>query len=118
VDHFIRRGVTPAWDLLSRLCRWSGWGSAALLTLAWSWPASFPSGVAPTLNEIASLLMTACLVLGLVVLNGWRRPVMPCTHSAEALLREQNPTQIRRISMYLNVCLGTSMLLVAIVGLN
>jgi hypothetical protein len=116
IDRLVRRGLTPAWDLLSRVCRWSGWGSAALLTLAWSRPASFPAWVAPALSETASWLLAVCLCLGLLVLNSWRRPVSPCTCSAQDLLRRQGETQIRRVSVFLNVCLGSCMLLIAVGG--
>ena len=114
IDRLLRRGATPAWDLLSRVCRWSGWGSAALLTLAWSWPGSFPSWVAPTLNETSACLLAVCLAL--LVLNSWRRPVSPRTCSAQELLRGQGETQIRRVSVFLNVCLGACMMLVAVGG--
>jgi hypothetical protein len=61
-------------------------------------------------------MLTIGLILGPLVLNHWRRPVAPCTRSAQDLLREQGDTQIRRISTWLNMCLGASMLLIVILG--
>jgi hypothetical protein len=116
LDELIRRSVVPTWDVLSYICRWCCWGSAALLTLALSWPASMRSGAASTLNGVSAVMLVIGLILGPLVLNHWRRPVAPCTRSAQHLLREQGETQIRRISTWLNVSLGASMLLIIILG--
>jgi hypothetical protein len=116
LDGLIRRSIVPTWDALSCICRWCCWGSAVLLTLALSWPASMRSGPASTLNEISAVMLVIGLILGPLVLNHWRRPVAPCTRSAQHLLREQGETQIRRISTWLNMSLGASMLLIVILG--
>ncbi len=116
LDDLIRRGLAPAWDLLSHASRWSGWGSAVLFTLALSWPASMHPQTASTLNSVAAAMLAVGLLLGPLVLHHWRRPVSPCTHSAQELLREQGEAQIRRISIWLNVSLGTSMLLTVVLG--
>jgi len=114
LDELIRRSIAPTWDALSYICRCCCWGSAVLLTLALSWPASMRSGAASTLSGVSTGMLLISLILGPLVLNHWRRPVAPCTRSAQHLLREQGETQIRRISTLLNVALGASMLLVVV----
>ena len=116
LDALIRRGIAPMWDALSYTCRCCCWGSALLLTIALSWPASMRPGVASTLEEVAAVMLAISVTLGPLVLNHWRRPVAPCTRSAQHLLHEQGETQIRRISTLLNVAVGASMLLVVVLG--
>lgn len=116
LDKLIRHSIVPTWDVLSYICRWCIWGSALLLTLALSWPAPMRSETASTLNGASAIMLTVGLILGPLVLSHWRRPIAPCTRSAQDLLREQGETQIRRISMWLNVCLGASMLLIVVLG--
>jgi len=116
VDDLIRRCVTPAWELITHACRWSGWGSAALLALTLSWPSTLRSGVQGTLTDISVWLLTASLVLGLPIVLHWQRPVAPLTRSGEELLGELSEAQVRRISVGLNVGLATTMLLIAVLG--
>ena len=116
VDDLIRRCVTPAWELVVRACRWSGWGSALLLVLALSWPSTLRVGVQGTLTDVSTWLLTASLALGLLIVLHWQRPVAPRTHSGEELLRELSEAQVRRISVGLNVGLATTMLLIAVLG--
>jgi hypothetical protein len=116
VDDLIRRCVTPAWDLVTRACRWSGWGSAALLALGLSWPRTLGSGVEGTLTDVSVWLLTASLTLGLLIVLHWQRPVAPRTRSGEELLRELSEAQVRRISVGLNLGLATTMLLIAVLG--
>jgi hypothetical protein len=116
LDDLIRRGLTPTWDLLFHVCRWSGWGSAVLLTLALSWPASIHSGTPSTLDGVSTCMLVVSMILGPLVLSHWRRPVSPRTRSAQQFLREQGETQIRRMSMLLNLSLGASMLLLVVLG--
>jgi hypothetical protein len=116
VDDFIRRCVTPAWELITRACRWSGWGSAALLALTLSWPSTLRSGIQGTLTDISVWLLTVSLVLGLPIVLHWQRPVAPLTRSGEELLGELSEAQVRRISVGLNAGLATTMLLIAVLG--
>lgn len=116
VDDLIRRCVTPAWELVTHACRWSGWGSAALFALALSWPSTLRAGVQGTLADVSAWLLTASLALGLLIVLHWQRPVAPRTHSGEELLRELSEAQVRRISVGLNVGLATTMLLIAVLG--
>ncbi len=116
LDELIRRGVTPVWDALLLLCRWSGWGSAVLFALAASWPAARHSGAASTLTTASATMLTLSLILALVVHSHLRRPVSPCTRSAQQLLRDLGDAQTRRFSTLLNVGLGTSMLLIVLCG--
>lgn len=116
VDDLIRRCVTPAWELVTRACRWSGWGSAAVLALTLSWPSTPRSGVQATLADISVWLLTASLALGLPIVLHWQRPVAPLTRSGKELLGELSEAQVRRISVGLNVGLATTMLLIAVLG--
>jgi mannose/fructose/N-acetylgalactosamine-specific phosphotransferase system component IID len=84
--------------------------------LALSWPASMRSQTASTLNGVSASMLIIGLILGPLVLNHWRRPVVPCTRSAQHLLREQGERQIRRITTWLNMSLGASMLLIVVIG--
>jgi hypothetical protein len=115
-DDLIRRCVTPAWDLATRACRWSGWSSAALFALALSWPRALHSGAPGTLTDVSALLLTTSLTLGLLIVLHWQRPVAPRTRSGEELLAELSEAQVRRISVGLNVGLATTMLLIAVLG--
>jgi hypothetical protein len=116
MDTLVRRCVTPAWELLTRACCWSGWGSAALLALALSWPRALQSGAKGALTDISAWLLTASLALGLLVVLHWQRPVTPRTRSGEEILCELSDAQVRRISVGLNVGLATTMLLIAVLG--
>jgi hypothetical protein len=116
LDELLRCGLATAWDVLSCVCRCSGWGSAVLLALGLSWPASPRSEVASTLTTISAWLLTVSLVLGLLVLSHWRRPVTPVTCSARHLLGKQGETQLRRISRFLNVGNCASLLLLIVVA--
>lgn len=116
VDDLIRRCITPAWELVMRACRWSGWSSAALLALALGWPNTLRSGVQGTLTNLSVWLLTASLALGLPIVLHWQRPVAPRTRSGKELLGELSEAQVRRISVGLNVGLATTMLLIAVLG--
>jgi hypothetical protein len=116
VDDLIRRSVIPAWELITRACRWSGWGSAALLALTLSWPSTLRSGVQATLADVSVWLLAASLALGLPIVLHWQRPVAPITRSGEELLGALSDAQVRRISVGLNVGLATTMLLIAGLG--
>jgi hypothetical protein len=116
VDGLLRRSLAPAWDLLLRFCRWGGWGSAALLALALSWPASLPAVISSTLLGVSAWLLTLSLMLGLLVLKHWRRPVTPVTCSARHLIGKQGERQVRRVSTFLSASLGLSMLLFVALG--
>jgi hypothetical protein len=48
-----------------------------MLALSFSWPTSAGKGVPGMLIAISSALLTASLLLGLLVLNPWQRPVFP-----------------------------------------
>jgi hypothetical protein len=109
--------VARMWDLLSRTSRLCGWSAAGLLALSLSWPASEGSDVPGVLIAIGSVLLTTSLLLGLLVLSPWRRPVSPVTYSARRLLARQGEAQERRISTFLNVAFGCSLLaFIAIAG--
>lgn len=116
LDGLLRRGLAPAWDALSHVCRWSRWGSAALLVLALSWPASLHANVTSTLIAISAWLLTISLILGLLLLNNWRRPVTPVTCSARHLLEKQGETQVRRISRFLSIGCSASLVLLVVLG--
>jgi hypothetical protein len=117
VDRLIRENVARAWDLLSRAYRICGWSAAGLLALSFSWPTSMGKGVPGVLVDISSGLLVASLLLGLLVLNLWQRPVSPVTYSARHLLNRQGEAQEQRISTLLNVAFGCSLLaFVVIVG--
>jgi len=117
VDRLIRENVARTWDLLSRASRICGWSAAGLLALSFSWPTSAGKGFPGVLIGISSALLAASLLLGLLALNPWQRPVSPVTYSARHLLSRQGEAQEQRISTFLNVAFGCSLLaFVVIVG--
>jgi hypothetical protein len=117
VDRLIRDNLTRAWDVLSRAARICGWSAAGLLALSFSWPTSAGEGVPGMLVDISSVLIVTSLLLGLLVLNTWQRPVSPITYSARHLLKRQGEAQEQRISTFLNIAFGCSLLaFVVIVG--
>ncbi|HEV7529000.1 MAG TPA: hypothetical protein VGO29_08900 [Solirubrobacteraceae bacterium] len=117
VDRLIRGNVVRTWDLLSRASRICGWSAAGMLALSFSCPTSAGRGVRGMLIGISSTLLTASLLLGLLVLNPWQRPVSPVTYSARHVLSRQSHAQEQRISTFLNVAFGCSLLVfVVIVG--
>jgi hypothetical protein len=117
LDRLIRENVASAWDLLSRTSRVCGWSAAGLIVLSFSWPASVGKGVPVILTTVSAALLTASLLLGLLLLTPWKRPVSPVTYSARHLLGRVGEAQERRISTFLNVAFGCSLLAyVVIVG--
>jgi hypothetical protein len=69
------------------------------------------------LVDVSSALLVISLMLGLLVLNPWQRPVAPITYSTRHLLNRLGESQEQRISMSLNVAFGCSLLaFVVIVG--
>jgi hypothetical protein len=117
VDRLIREHVTQTWDVLSRVSRICGWSAAGLFALSLSWPTSAGKGVPGVLIGISSALLAVSLMLGLLVLNPWQRPLSPVTYSARHLLSRLSEAQEQRISTLLNVAFGCSLLaFVVIVG--
>jgi hypothetical protein len=115
VDRLIRENVAPTWDLLSRASRICGWSAAGLFAVSSSWPTSAGKGVPGMLIGVSSALLTASLLLGLLVLNPWQRPVSPITYSARHLLSRQSQAREQRISTFLNVAFGCSLLVFVVV---
>jgi hypothetical protein len=115
VDRLIRENATHTWDLLSRASRICGWSAAGLFALSSSWPTSAGKGVPGMLIGASGALLTASLLLGLLVLNPWQRPVSPITYSARHLLSRQSQAQEQRISTFLNVAFGCSLLVFVVV---
>jgi hypothetical protein len=114
LDRFIRNNVARGWDLVSRTSRVCGWSAAGLLALSFSWPTSLDQGASSTLISVGSWLLTASLLLGLLMLNPWQRPVSPVTYSARDLLSRQGKLQEQRITTFLNVAFGCSLLAVIV----
>lgn len=115
VDRLIRENVAHTWDLLSRASRICGWSAAGLFAASSSWPRSAGKGVPGMLIGVSGALLTASLLLGLLVLNPWQRPVSPITYSARHLLSRQSQAQEQRISTFLNVAFGCSLLVFVVV---
>lgn len=115
VDRMIRENVGHTWDLLSRASRICGWSAAGLFAVSSSWPKSVGRGVPGMLIGVSGALLTASLLLGLLVLNPWQRPVSPITYSARHLLGRQSQAQEQRISTFLNVAFGCSLLVFVVV---
>jgi hypothetical protein len=115
VDRLIRENVGHTWDLLSRASRICGWSAAGLFAVSSSWPKSVGRGVPGMLIGVSGALLTASLLLGLLVLNPWQRPVSPITYSARHLLGRQSQAQEQRISTFLNVAFGCSLLVFVVV---
>lgn len=117
LDRLIRENVGSTWDLLSRISRVCGWSAAGLIALSFSWPASVGKGVPAMLTSVGAGLLTISLLLGLLLLKPWQRPVSPVTCSARQLLDRAGAAQERRISTFLNIAFGCSLLaFVVIVG--
>jgi hypothetical protein len=116
VDRLIRTNVARTWDLLSRASRICGWGAAGALGLSFSWPTSVGNGVSGVLISISSALLVASLLLGMLMLNAWQRPISPVTYSARHLLSRQGEVQEQRISTFLNVAFGCSLLVFVVIG--
>ncbi|HVR05949.1 MAG TPA: hypothetical protein VMS02_07890 [Solirubrobacteraceae bacterium] len=110
LDRFIRENVARAWDLLLLASRACGWGAAGVLALSCSWPVHLDKEVPSVLSAVSGWLLTASLLLGLLMLNPWQRPVSPVTYSARHLLRRQGEAQEQRISTGLNVAFVCSLL--------
>jgi hypothetical protein len=115
VDRLIRENVARIWDLLSLASRIFGWSAAGLLALSFSWPTSVDKGVPGVLIGISSALLATSLLLGLLMLNPWQRQVAPVTYSARHLLSRQGEAQEQRISTFLNVAFGCSLLVFVVV---
>ena len=117
IDRLVREHIASVWDLLSRISRVCGWSAAGLIALSFSWPTSAGNAVPTTLTSVGAALLTASLLLGLLLLNPWRRPISPVTYSTRQLLSRAGEAQERRISTLLNIAFGCSLLtFVVIVG--
>lgn len=114
LDRFIRNNVARGWDLVSWTSRVCGWSAAGLLALSFSWPTDLDKGASSTLISVGSWLLTASLLLGLLMLNPWQRPISPVTYSARHLLSRQGKLQEQRITTFLNVAFGCSLIAVIV----